>query len=243
MKIVAIIPARYASTRFRGKPLARICGKPMIQWVYEAARRCEIIDQVFIATDSEEIMTAGTGFGAQVCMTSAAHETGTDRIAEVAGTLTARIVVNIQGDEPLITPEAIHQAVTPLIQDETILMGSLKTKIEKQEDLDNPNIVKVVTDANDCALYFSRSPIPFMRNKDTVISAFRHIGLYVYRKEFLLTFTRLSRSVLEQAENLEQLRALEHGFRIKVPTTTYQPVGVDTPEDIVRVERLMMKKK
>jgi 3-deoxy-manno-octulosonate cytidylyltransferase (CMP-KDO synthetase) len=242
MKIAAIIPARYESTRFRGKPLAAICRKPMLQWVYEAVQRCNLIDQIFIATDHAEIMQAGKRFGATVCLTDPAHATGTDRIAEVAGNLDARIIVNIQGDEPLLTPEAISEAITPLLEDETIPLGTLKTRIDDERDLNNANVVKVVTDVHDFALYFSRSPIPFIKDKNTAVPVFRHIGLYVFRKDFLLTFTRLPQTVLEKAESLEQLRALEYGYRIKVPTTSYKPVGVDTPEDLKRVEQIIMKK-
>jgi 3-deoxy-manno-octulosonate cytidylyltransferase (CMP-KDO synthetase) len=243
MKIAAIIPARYESTRLRGKPLATICRKPMLQWVYEAVQRCNLIDQIFIATDHAEIMQACRRFGASVCMTDPAHATGTDRVAEVARNLDARIIVNIQGDEPLLTPEAISEAITPLLEDETIPLGTLKTRIDDERDLNNANVVKVVTDAHDFALYFSRSPIPFIKDKNTAVPVFRHIGLYVFRKDFLLTFTRLPQTVLEKAESLEQLRALEHGYRIKVPTTSYKPIGVDTPEDLVRVENILMNKK
>jgi 3-deoxy-manno-octulosonate cytidylyltransferase (CMP-KDO synthetase) len=242
MKIVAVIPARYGSTRFRGKPLARIFGKPMIQWVYEAAKRSDCLDCVLIATDHDEILRAGKAFGAEVFMTSANHATGTDRVAEVSKTLEAEIIINLQGDEPLLSPEVITQAVTPLLEDPSILLGTLKTRIADSADLTNPNIVKVVTDASDFALYFSRAAIPFIREKEAAIPVFRHIGLYVFRKDFLLTFTQLPPSVLEKAENLEQLRALEHGYRIKIPTTSYQPVGIDTPEDIARVENIMMNR-
>ena len=243
MKIAAIIPARYESTRFRGKPLAPICGRPMIQWVYEAARQCVFIDQVFIATDHEEIRAVAEKFGARVCMTAATHATGTDRVAEAAEALDARIVINLQGDEPLIAPEAIRQAVTPFLEDSAIVLGTLKTRITDESDLGNPHVVKVVTDTSDCALYFSRSAVPFMNDRGRAAAAYRHIGLYVFRKDFLRTFTRLARTPLEQAENLEQLRALEHGYRIKVPTTGYQPISVDTPEDIIRVENMIRNKK
>jgi len=243
MKIAAIIPARYESTRFRGKPLAPICGRPMIQWVYEAARQCDFIDQVFVATDNDEIRSAAEAFGARVCMTAATHATGTDRVAEAAEALDTRLVVNLQGDEPLITPEAIRQAVTPLLEDRSLVLSTLKTRITDGSDLGSPHVVKVVTDAKDFALYFSRAPIPFMSNQQRAAAAYRHIGLYVFRKEFLRTFTLLARTMLEQSENLEQLRALEHGYRIKVPTTSYQPIGVDTPDDLVRVENILKNKK
>jgi 3-deoxy-manno-octulosonate cytidylyltransferase (CMP-KDO synthetase) len=243
MNIAAVIPARYESTRFRGKPLALICGRPMIQWVYEAAQQCAIIDQVFVATDNDEIRSAAEAFGARVCMTAATHATGTDRVAEAAEAMDTRIVVNLQGDEPLISPEAIRQAVTPLLEDSSLVLGTLKTRITDESDLGSPHVVKVVTDAKDFALYFSRAPIPFMNSAGSPAVAYRHIGLYVFRKDFLRAFTLLARTALEQSENLEQLRALEHGYRIKVPTTSYQPVGVDTPEDIIRVENILKTRK
>lgn len=240
--IAAIIPARYESTRFRGKPLVRICNKPMLQWVYEAARSCTLIDHVIIATDHEKIKQAAESFGARVCMTASTHATGTDRVAEVAQHLDAHIIVNLQGDEPLLVPAVISEALMPVLEDETLPLSTLKTIIDDETDILNPNVVKVVTDINDCALYFSRSPIPFRKDNKPSGAMFRHIGLYVFRKDFLLTFSRLPRTMLEKAENLEQLRALEHGYRIKVPTSNYKPVGVDTPEDVARVETILMSK-
>ena len=240
--IAAIIPARYESIRFRGKPLVRICNKPMLQWVYEAARSCTLIDHVIIATDHEKIKEAAESFGARVCMTASTHATGTDRVAEVAQHLDAHIIVNLQGDEPLLVPAVISEALMPVLEDETLPLSTLKTIIDDETDILNPNVVKVVTDINDCALYFSRSPIPFRKDNKPSGAIFRHIGLYVFRKDFLLTFSRLPRTMLEKAENLEQLRALEHGYRIKVPTSNYKPVGVDTPEDVARVETILMSK-
>lgn len=242
MMIAAIIPARYESIRFRGKPLVRICNKPMLQWVYEAARSCTLIDHVIIATDHEKIKEAAESFGARVCMTASTHATGTDRVAEVAQHLDAHIIVNLQGDEPLLVPAVISEALMPVLEDETLPLSTLKTIIDDETDILNPNVVKVVTDINDCALYFSRSPIPFRKDNKPSGAIFRHIGLYVFRKDFLLTFSRLPRTMLEKAENLEQLRALEHGYRIKVPTSNYKPVGVDTPEDVARVETILMSK-
>lgn len=242
MMIAAIIPARYESTRFRGKPLVRICNKPMLQWVYEAARSCTLIDHVIIATDHKKIKQAAESFGARVCMTASTHATGTDRVAEVAQHLDAHIIVNLQGDEPLLVPAVISEALMPVLEDETLPLSTLKTIIDDETDILNPNVVKVVTDINDCALYFSRSPIPFRKDNKPSGAMFRHIGLYVFRKDFLLTFSRLPRTMLEKAENLEQLRALEHGYRIKVPTSNYKPVGVDTPEDVARVETILMSK-
>ena len=238
-KVIAIIPARYESVRFPGKPLAMICGKPMIQRVFEIAAQSSIIDRVIVATDHERIAEVVQGFGAEVCITSSCHETGTDRIAEVAKKKDARIIVNIQGDEPLLHVEAIEEAVRPIVDDETIPMGTLKTKIRDNEDILNPNVVKVISDTKGFALYFSRSPIPYILSQRSGAVHYRHIGLYVYRNNFLSTFTALPRTPLEQAESLEQLRAIEHGYRIKVSETDYYPLGVDVPEDISRVEKVL----
>ncbi|MEI6125985.1 MAG: 3-deoxy-manno-octulosonate cytidylyltransferase [Pseudomonadota bacterium] len=239
MKAVAVIPARYGSTRFEGKPLAMLSGKPMVQWVYENAASCALIDQVIVATDDHRIARAVQEFGGTVRLTASTHETGTDRVAEAARDIDAEIIVNIQGDEPLLPREAIRQAVEPLLDAMTISMGTLKTKIRDFEDITNINVVKVVTDARGFALYFSRSAIPYAKAEDTPSDIFRHIGLYAYRKDFLMKFTELPQSSLEKAESLEQLRALEYGYAIKVVETQYYPVGVDVPEDVARVERLL----
>ena len=239
MKIVAIIPARYASTRFPGKPLAMISGKPMVQRVYEKADNCKLIDRVIVATDSLEIARTVESFGGETCITASNHETGTDRIAEAAKSIDAQIIVNVQGDEPLIPSEAIQEAIAPVVNDKNISMCTLKTKIRKKQDIQNPNVVKVVTDASNYALYFSRSPIPFMQEGCENVPFFRHIGLYVYGKEFLIKYTEMPRLVLEKAESLEQLRALEHGYSIKVIETNYYPLGVDVPEDILLAEKMI----
>jgi 3-deoxy-manno-octulosonate cytidylyltransferase (CMP-KDO synthetase) len=242
MRVTAIIPARYASTRFPGKPLADIGGKPMIQWVYERTRRCNSVARVIVATDDERIAAAVSAFGGEVEMTRADHPTGTDRLAEVAARIETTLVVNVQGDEPLIDPRMIDQAVEPMRRNPGVPMGTLKCRIATLEEYLNPNVVKVVTDRNDYALYFSRSPLPYPRDfageldrEFARLEAFKHIGLYVYRRDFLLTYPRLSPTPLEQLEKLEQLRALEHGFRIKVAATEFSSVGVDTPEDLERV--------
>jgi 3-deoxy-manno-octulosonate cytidylyltransferase (CMP-KDO synthetase) len=246
MRVTAIIPARYASTRFPGKPLADILGKPMIQWVYERTALSQSINRVIVATDDERIRRAVEGFGGEVRMTRPDHPTGTDRLAEVAAGIETDLVVNVQGDEPLIDPRMIDQAVAPLKRGPGIAMGTLKSPIESIEEYLNPNVVKVVTDRQGFALYFSRAPIPHPRDFAADLEAhfsrlevYKHIGLYVYRRDFLLTYPKLSATVLEQLEKLEQLRALEHGFRIKVPTTRLTSQGVDTPEDLERVRTLL----
>jgi len=249
MKITAIIPARYGSTRFEGKPLADILGKPMIQWVYEGARQSKLIDEVIVATDDLRIFEAVQGFGGNVVMTSPEHPTGTDRVAEVAQKLRSEILVNVQGDEPLIKGSIIDKAIRPLLRDETLQMSSLMTRIKDIKDWLNPHQVKVVVDGKGFALYFSRSPIPFprdftidqiltnpdMRGKLLSKKLFKTIGLYVYRRSFLLKLARMKPTPLENLEKLEQLRVLENGYKIKVIPVDYEPIGVDVPSDIPKV--------
>ncbi len=247
MRAAAVIPARYASTRFPGKPLALIAGKPMIQWVYERTGQAGLVDEVIVATDDERILLVVESFGGKAVLTSAEHSNGSERVAEVAAALSARVIINVQGDEPLIEPAMIDQALAPLLEDESILAGTLMSPIKKAEELINPNIVKVVTDNNGFALYFSRSPIPCQRDlwKEAVVATenhYKHIGLYAYQREFLLRLCRLSPSLLEQAEQLEQLRILQNGYRIKVIETQYSCLGVDTPEDIKKIETLLNRK-
>jgi 3-deoxy-manno-octulosonate cytidylyltransferase (CMP-KDO synthetase) len=245
MKITAIIPARFASTRFEGKAIVDIMGKPMVQHVYERAKRASLISEVVVATDDERIAAAVRAFGGRVEMTSASHETGTDRLAEVASRSDADIIVNVQGDEPLIDPAMIDQAIRPLTADPSLPMGTLKSRITTLHDFLSPNVVKVVADQAGFALYFSRSPLPNFRDrwndlKDEAFTSgkllcYKHIGLYVYRREFLLHFASLTPTPLEQAEKLEQLRALENGHRIMVVETEHSSIGVDTPADLEKV--------
>ncbi|GFE59382.1 3-deoxy-manno-octulosonate cytidylyltransferase [Geobacter sp. AOG1] len=245
MKITAVIPARYASTRFEGKALADIVGKPMVQHVYERTARAGLVSEVLVATDDERIASAVRAFGGRVEMTSRDHETGTDRLAEVAARLDSDIIVNVQGDEPLIEPAMIDEAIEPLAKDPGIPMGTLKSRIKYLHDFLSPNVVKVVTDWEDYALYFSRSPLPNFRDKwnDLKDEAFasgkllcyKHVGLYVYRREFLLQYAQMSPTYLELAEKLEQLRVLENGYRIKVISTEHESIGVDTPCDLDKV--------
>jgi len=246
MKATVVIPARYASTRFPGKPLAELAGKPMIQWVWEGAGQCPLVDEVIVATDDERIAAAVTGFGGHVVMTRPDHPTGTDRLAEVAAQLTSDLIVNVQGDEPLIDPAMIEAALGPLLRDGSIPMGTLQTPLTSLEEYRNPNVVKVVTDRKGFALYFSRAPIPYPRDFAAGLAAnwrrlasAKHVGLYVYRRDFLLDYPHLPATPLEQQENLEQLRALEHGYRIFVAETPLVGCGVDTPEDLVKVEQLL----
>jgi 3-deoxy-manno-octulosonate cytidylyltransferase (CMP-KDO synthetase) len=245
MKITAIIPARYGSTRFEGKALADICGKPMIQHVYERTTRSSLVSDVIVATDDERIASVVRKFGGRVEMTSTGHETGTDRLAEVAGRIDSDIIVNVQGDEPLIEPAMIDEAIEPLVGDASLMMSTLKSRIKSLHDFLSPNVVKVVTDWEGYALYFSRSPVPNFRDKwndlkDEKFSSgkllcYKHVGLYVYRREFLLQFSQMSPTYLELSEKLEQLRVLENGYRIKVVETSHESIGVDIPADLAAV--------
>ncbi|RLE11480.1 3-deoxy-manno-octulosonate cytidylyltransferase [Candidatus Aerophobetes bacterium] len=235
MRVLGVIPARYGSTRLEGKPLADIMGKPMIQYVYENAAKSSILDELIVATDNIRIKEAVEKFGGKAMLTSPSHPTGTDRVAEVAKNFDPQVVVNIQGDEPFINPGMINEVVEPLLEDKEIPMGTLMHEITEKEDFNNPNVVKVVTDKLGFALYFSRSLIPYPR-KTEKHRVFEHIGIYSFQKEFLLKFTRLEPTPLEQTESLEQLRVLESGYRIKVVLTRYKYVAlsVDTPEDLER---------
>ncbi len=241
MNAIGIIPARYASTRFPGKPLADILGKPMIQWVYEQACRASLLDQVIVATDDQRIYDTVIQFGGKVVMTSPQAANGTERIAEVAENLNVTFVLNIQGDEPLIDPETIDQLVMLMQENPEAPVGTLVKRITNLADLNNPNIPKVVVDKNFYALYFSRSVIPFFRDEQNQqlwlrkSSYYQHIGLYIYKREFLIKFVELPISNLERIEQLEQLRVLENGFKIIVGLTETDSIGVDIPEDIDRV--------
>jgi 3-deoxy-manno-octulosonate cytidylyltransferase (CMP-KDO synthetase) len=240
-RILAVIPARYASSRFPGKALVEIAGKTMLQHVWERASQARYVTDVMIATDDERIYQAAAGFKARVKMTRADHLSGTDRVAEVASASDAQIIVNVQGDEPLIDPAAIDAAVLGILEHEETLMGTLKKRIEREAEIADPNVVKVVTDRDGNAIYFSRSPIPYQRDTGDKTVCFKHIGLYVYRRDFLLAYSDLPVGPLEQAEKLEQLRAIENGFRIRVVETEYESLGVDTPEDWKRVAALYEK--
>ena len=246
MGVTVIIPARYASTRFPGKPLADLCGKPMIQWVCERSSLCAAVDRVIVATDDQRIADAVRAFGGEAVMTRADHATGTDRLAEVAENLDDELIVNVQGDEPLIDPAMIEAAVAPLLADSTIPMATLGTRLTSLEEFRNANVLKVVTDRAGFALYFSRAPIPYPRDfaenleqRWSELATAKHVGLYVYRRSFLLDYPNLSATPLEGQECLEQLRALEHGYRIRVATTDLVGQGVDTPEDLERVRALL----
>jgi 3-deoxy-manno-octulosonate cytidylyltransferase (CMP-KDO synthetase) len=239
-KVIGVIPARYGSSRFPGKVLADLAGKPMIQWVYEQSLKSKTLDQLFIATDENRVLKTVEKFGGNAVMTRADHQSGTDRIAEAVQEIETDIVVNIQGDQPLLDPKMIDEAVQPMLEDTTIQMSTIKTKIS-EEDYNDPAVVKVVVDENDFALYFSRSLIPYSRD-NVAANVYEHVGLYVYRKEFLLKISKLTQTYLEKVEMLEQLRVMEKGYKIKVVETKSKQaagVSVDTPEDLAKVEKMV----
>lgn len=244
-EIIGVIPARYGSTRFPGKPLALLGGKPIIQWVYERASQSRKIKKLIVATDDERIFERVISFGGDVMMTSPSIRNGTERVAAVADTINADIIVNIQGDEPLIQGNVIDTAIQLLIDDRDAVIGTLIKKINETEELINPNLPKVVIDRSNNALYFSRSIIPFVRDvrdqQDWIREHqyFRHIGLYVYRNSFLKTYVTLPETRLEIVEKLEQLRVLEHGYKIKTAIVDYTPQGVDTPADLELLENYL----
>ena len=249
---VAIIPARYSSTRLPGKPLLPLAKKPMIMHVVERASQARLVSRVIVATDDERIVNAVQQHGAEARLTSPELTSGTDRVAEVASDLESELIVNVQGDEPLIEPSTIDAAIAPLIEDSSIQISTTSEPVTEIEDVFNPGVVKVVTDARGFALYFSRSAIPYvrpaaglsldesLRANPALLSNYRkHSGLYAYRAGFLREFARMKPSTLERLEALEQLRALENGVRIRVVNVEHRSIGVDTLEDYERVKRLI----
>lgn len=263
MTAIVIIPARYESTRFPGKPLAPLNGKPLIRHVYENSKKSKLAEDVIVATDSENIFNAVLEFGGKAVMTAKEHTSGTDRIAEVAGSMNYDIIVNVQGDEPLIKAEMIDDVIR-LLDDKRAAMGTLIKKIEDTEEVFDPNVVKAVFDKEGFAMYFSRAPIPFDRDEWKVKSEelkvkseeskrrfefqtfnfqfstfnfFKHLGIYSYRRDVLLKLAKMEPVELEKTEKLEQLRALVNGFRIKVRETFFETIGVDTPQDLERVKK------
>lgn len=239
--VLAVIPARYASTRFPGKPLTLIAGRPMIQHVVDRVRAAGRVSAIVVATEDDRIMKAAAKFGAQAIMTRSDHRTGTDRVAEVAVHMPADIYVNVQGDEPLIDPVAIDAVIEAMAEDDEIQIATPCSAILAPNDIMDPNIVKVVTDFEGNALYFSRAPIPWVRDTGAKVAArhWKHIGLYAFRRAALLEFPTLPPGELERLEQLEQLRWLENGFRIRVVETQYDAVSVDVPEDVARVEKIL----
>lgn len=242
MEIIGVIPARYASTRLPYKLVRNLLGKPLIQWTWEQACNARLLDKLIIACDDETIEKTAKKFGAQVVRTSPQHLSGTDRIAEVVRDIDTEFVINIQADEPLIHPAVIDSLAREMLDNPQLVMATVRKKMDNDKDIDNPNVVKVVCDKNEFALYFSRLAIPYYRERQPLGVYYKHLGIYIYTKDFLFTFKNLPVSFLEEAEKLEQLRALDSGYRIKVIETKFDSVGVDTEDDFKNVERILREK-
>ena len=244
-KVVVVIPARYGSTRLPGKPLVSLGGKPMIQHVYERAKRAQTVQEVLVATDDQRILDAVQSFGGEARMTRCDHRTGTERIAEVAAHESGDIFVNVQGDEPLIDPVAIDTAVGALLEEPAAQIATVATLIRHAGDIMDPNVVKTVLDFEDNAMYFSRAPIPWIRDTQQKLRVkyWKHLGLYVFQRDALLEYPTLPQGELEKIEQLEQLRWLENGWHIRVAEVAHDAVSVDVPDDIARVERFLKEEK
>jgi 3-deoxy-manno-octulosonate cytidylyltransferase (CMP-KDO synthetase) len=242
-KVVVVIPARYGSTRLPGKPLVSLNGQPMIQRVYERAKSARRVDRVIVATDDDRIVKAVTSFGGEARMTRPDHRTGTERVAEVAAHVEGEVFVNVQGDEPLLDPAAVDTAVAALLEEPQAAVATVATPIKVPGDIMDPNVVKVVLDFDDNALYFSRAPIPWVRDTGSAIQVrhLKHLGLYVFQREALLEYPTLPQGELERIEQLEQLRWLENGSKIRVAEVEHDAISVDVPEDVARVEKLLQK--
>jgi 3-deoxy-manno-octulosonate cytidylyltransferase (CMP-KDO synthetase) len=242
-RVIVVIPARYGSTRLPGKPLISLAGKPMIQRVVERARLAKRVDRVIVATDDERIVKAVEGFGGEARMTRTEHRTGTERVAEVGAREEGDVFVNVQGDEPLLDPHAIDVAVNSLLEEPQASISTVVTPIKTPGDIMDPNVVKTVLDFDGNAIYFSRAPIPWVRDTASKIQVrhLKHLGLYVFQREALLEYPTLPQGELERIEQLEQLRWMENGWKIRVAEVEHDAVSVDVPEDVARVEKLLQK--
>ncbi len=240
MEAIGVIPARYSSTRFEGKVIAKLGGKPVVQHVWERAKQARLLNDLIIATDDQRVADVVTGFGGKAVLTSVDQPSGTDRLAEVVNPIDVKIIINIQGDEPFVHPSMIDELVRALQEDENITMATVIKRITQKEELMDPNVVKAVIDRFGNALYFSRSPIPFEKGEPSKMF-YKHLGLYAYTKDFLFTFTNLPKTNLEMAESLEQLRVLENNYKIKTIETKFETIGIDTPQDLERANALLGK--
>lgn len=238
MKVIGIIPARFSATRFMGKVLADLGGKPVVQHVWENAKKAKLFEDLIIATDDERVVKAAEDFEAKVVYTSPDQPSGTDRLIEVVNPIDVEVIVNIQGDEPMVRPEMLDELARAILDDKDVYMATLAKKIEDKSEIEDPNVVKVVKDKNGFALYFSRAAIPHPRHMNT-LQYFKHLGLYAYTKDFLFEFSNFQKSHLEMTEGLEQLRVLENGYKIKVVETEFDTIGIDTPEDLERARVAM----
>jgi 3-deoxy-manno-octulosonate cytidylyltransferase (CMP-KDO synthetase) len=243
-QVVIVIPARYASTRLPGKPLVSLAGKAMIERVYERAKLAKLAHRVIVATDDDRIVQAVKGFDGEVLMTRSSHRTGTERVAEVASHVDGEVFVNVQGDEPLLDPQAVDTAIQSLLEEPAAQIATVATLIKSPADIMDPNVVKTVLDFEDHALYFSRAPIPWVRDTAGKIQVrhLKHLGLYVFQRDALLEYPTLPQGTLERIEQLEQLRWLENGWKIRVAEVEHDAVSVDVPEDVTRVEKMLQTK-
>jgi 3-deoxy-manno-octulosonate cytidylyltransferase (CMP-KDO synthetase) len=241
--VIIVIPARYGSTRLPGKPLVPIAGTSMIQRVYERAKKSKLATQVIVATDDERIVKAVEGFGGVARMTRADHRTGTERVAEVAAHTEGKVYVNVQGDEPLLNPEVVDAAIEALLEEPAAEIATVATPIKLPADIMDPNVVKAVLDFDDNALYFSRAPVPWVRDSGSQLQVrhLKHLGLYVFQRDALLEYPTLPQGTLEKIEQLEQLRWLENGWKIRVAEVEHDSVSVDVPEDVTKVEQILKK--
>ena len=242
-RVVVVIPARYGATRLPGKPLVQLAGKPMIQRVYERAKQSQRAGRVIVATDDARIVAAVEGFGGEARMTRADHRTGTERVAEVAAHVAGEVFVNVQGDEPLLDPAAVDTAIDALLEEPVAAVATVATAIRVPGDIMDPNVVKAVLDFDNNALYFSRAPVPWVRDTSAKLQVrhWKHLGLYVFQREALLEYPTLPQGELEKIEQLEQLRWMENGWKIRVAEVEHDAVSVDVPEDVARVEKLLQK--
>lgn len=243
MKVIGVIPARYGSTRFPAKVLADILGKPMIQHVWEGAKRSKLLNDLIIACDDERVREKAKSFGAKAVLTSSEHKSGSDRIIEAVSSLNFEIIINIQGDEPLVHPSMIDGLAKAMLDDKSCVMATVIKPLDDLKEIEDPNVVKAIVDHKGYAIYFSRSVIPYSRDKADVknIGYYKHLGLYAYRKEFLMNFNNLPVSRLEKTEQLEQLRVVQAGYKIKTVETPYNTMAVDTADDLKRVEEYLKK--
>lgn len=239
MKIIGVIPARYKSSRFPGKPLVSICDRPMIYWVYQQAMKVKEFDEVYVATDDERIRAACVQYNMNVIMTSDRHNTGSDRVAEVAEKTDGDLYVNVQGDEPVINPEMIREVISIFLEDESVYFGSLKKEITDPDEIRAASTVKVVTNDRGDAMYFSRSVIPSNLKDGNLARVFRHVGIYAYKKDFLLKFAAMEQTELELGEGIEPLRAMQKGYQMRLKETSYSSIGVDLPEHVALVENIL----
>jgi 3-deoxy-manno-octulosonate cytidylyltransferase (CMP-KDO synthetase) len=242
MNVIGVIPARYDSKRLPYKLLKVLCGKPLLQWTWENVSCARDLDKLIVACDAPQIEKVAKGFGAEVVRTSPKHISGTDRVAEAVRDVDSKIVINIQADEPLIHPSVIDSLANEMLNNPGIVMATVRKKIENESEINDPNVVKVICDRDNFAIYFSRFPIPYFRESSSVRVYYKHLGIYAYTKDFLYTFKNLPTSYLEKAEKLEQLRALEAGFKLKVIETQFDSWGVDTEEDFQKLEQILTEK-